>query len=184
MRVVAGALGGRRLLAPPGQGTRPTSERVREALFSSLGEVADAVVLDLYAGSGALGIEALSRGAEHVVFVESNRGAQQTIQRNLKQLGLAGRSRLLGQTVAKSSHLLVQWGPFDLVFADPPYRLVATGQVQQELENIPACLGPKGRLVLEHAHRDSVPEFAGLERQRVRRYGDTALSFFQVLPPA
>lgn len=119
MRVVAGELGGRRLATPPGHATRPTSELVRAAIFNSLetrGLVAGAVVADLFAGSGALGIEALSRGAARAVFVESDRRAIRTIETNLAALGLSGRAVVRPVPVER-------WGPepVDLVLADPPY---------------------------------------------------------------
>ncbi len=129
MRVIAGGLGGRRLRAPRGLATRPTSDRVREALFSALGHVTSARVLDLYAGTGALGIEALSRGAAHATFVESARPALAALRENLAALGLAGAARVVAQPVAGAASRIGGggWlaGPFDLVFADPPYAAVA-----------------------------------------------------------
>ena len=120
MRVIAGELRGRRLAAPPGSGTRPTSDRVREATFNalvSMGEVEGAVVLDAFAGSGALGIEALSRGAERCTFVERDREALQVLRANLETCRL-GPDR--ATVVAGDAHLST--GSFDLVLLDPPYR--------------------------------------------------------------
>src|SRR5262249_58893941 len=102
MRVIAGALGGRRLVAPRGAATRPTSDRVREALFSALGDVGGARVLDVFAGTGALGIEALSRGAEHATFVESARPALAALRANLAALGIEGLARVVPQPVARA----------------------------------------------------------------------------------
>src|SRR5215218_2257874 len=120
MRVIAGTYGGRRLQAPPGTDTRPTADRVRESLFSILRErVHDARVLDLFAGSGALGIEALSRGAKEAVFVDSAHGAVAAIRENLEKLGIEGlvhrRDALAWLAAAEGAQ------PFELVFADPPY---------------------------------------------------------------
>src|SRR5919206_4033417 len=121
-RIVAGTLGGRRLTAPPGRDTRPTSDRVREALFSILGPVDGADVLDLFAGSGALGLEALSRGAAHATFVESDREACRTINRNLDKLGLEN-ATVLCQNVLTALRADARTGSrYDLVLLDPPYR--------------------------------------------------------------
>src|SRR5688500_9337459 len=133
MRVIAGRLGGRRLVAPRGMKTRPTSDRVREALFSMLGNLEDRVVLDLYAGTGALGIEAMSRGAARAVFVESARPALEALRQNLASLGLVGGAagansgegcHVVGARAERAVVDIARWGPFDLVFADPPYALV------------------------------------------------------------
>ena len=121
MRIVAGQFRGRPLESPPGLGTRPTADRVREALFSMLasrlGSFDDLRVADLYAGSGALGFEALSRGAAHVTFVEIDAKAQSAIKANAERLGVADRIRILGG----SAVTLARSDPFDLLFADPPY---------------------------------------------------------------
>ncbi len=120
MRVVAGELRGRRIVAPVGRDTRPTTDRVREAIFNALGSAGlleGALVADLYAGSGALGIEALSRGAEHCVFVENDRAAVATLEENLDHLGLGARSRVLRSSVAA----VIGGLDVDLVLADPPY---------------------------------------------------------------
>src|SRR6187402_1987916 len=120
MRIVAGELRGRRLVAPAAATTRPTTDKVREAVFNalaSLDAVVDARVVDLYAGSGALGLEALSRGAAHCTFVERDRGAVRAIDENIATLGLRERSRVVvGDGIASASQL-----PADLAFADPPY---------------------------------------------------------------
>jgi len=180
MRVIAGSLGGRRLVAPSGHGTRPTSDRVREALFNVLGDVSGAVVLDLYAGTGALGIEALSRGAVRATFVENGRPALAALRQNLKTLGLEGASRVIAQPVSRAIAALASQGPFDLVFADPPYAALA-----EAVRSLEAMVRAKDlfaassvRVVLEHASRDAPPELAGLDRVETRIYGDTALTLF------
>ena len=169
MRVIAGELGGRRLQAPRGLATRPTAERVREALFSMLGPLADAVVLDLFAGSGALGIEALSRGAAHATFVERAPGALVALRANLAALELAERSRVIsGDALAA----LRGTDKYDLVFLDPPYAFAPAlaGALSREL---PCVLRPGARVVSESDRR--APLELGLALQRERRYGDTMI---------
>jgi 16S rRNA (guanine(966)-N(2))-methyltransferase RsmD len=178
LRVIAGEFGGRLLKTPRGQTTRPTSARVREALFSVLGNVRGARVLDLYAGSGALGIEALSRGAERLVSVEAERNAVACIRANLTALGLDSRASVLAQPVRRSLPLLVQHGPFDLVFCDPPWSDLPT--VRADLARLVGggIFAPEVRLVLEHAARDGEPELDGLIAYDRRRWGDTAVALF------
>ncbi|WP_437621733.1 16S rRNA (guanine(966)-N(2))-methyltransferase RsmD [Sorangium sp. So ce1151] len=179
MRVIAGRLGGRRLAAPRGEGTRPTADRVREALFSSLGDVTGALVCDLYAGTGALGIEALSRGARRAVFVESGRPALATIRDNLAALGLDEAARVVPLPVERALDLLRDEGPFDLALLDPPYAALAkAAAAAARLAGPLGLLAPAGRLVLEHARRDPSPAIAGLTCAAVRTYGDTAVSFY------
>ncbi|WP_437305781.1 16S rRNA (guanine(966)-N(2))-methyltransferase RsmD [Sorangium sp. So ce388] len=179
MRVIAGRLGGRRLAAPRGEGTRPTADRVREALFSSLGDVTGALVCDLYAGTGALGIEALSRGARRAVFVESGRPALATLRENLAALGVDEAARVVPLPVERALELLRDEGPFDLALLDPPYAALAkAAAAAARLAGPLGLLAPAGRLVLEHARRDPSPEIAGLTCAAVRTYGDTAVSFY------
>ena len=168
MRVVAGAFKGRRLQAPRG-GTRPTADRVREALFSMLGEIGGARVLDLYAGSGALGIEALSRGAESAVFVERNARAAATIRRNLDAVGVAAEVRRRDAL----RFLTGGAGPFDLVFVDPPYD--SAGRLGAPLtERLPAVLEEDALIVTESDKR--TPLELGLPLERERTYGDTRIA--------
>jgi 16S rRNA (guanine966-N2)-methyltransferase len=176
--VIAGRLGGRRLSAPRGLATRPTSDRVREALFSALGDVRGARVLDLYAGTGALGIEALSRGAAHATFVESARPALAALRENLAALGIEGDARVLSQPVARALPALA--GPFDLVFADPPYAALA--EVPVALEALRPALGEEARVVVEHASRDAAPAIGGLIPRPSRVYGDTAVTIYETAP--
>ncbi len=182
MRVIAGHLGGRRLVAPRGLATRPTTDRVREALFSALGSVDDARVLDLYAGTGALGIEALSRGAASAVFVESARPAIAALRANLASLGLEAKARVLALPVARAAATLAADATprFDLVFADPPYDDVddAIGA----LETLAPSFAPGARVVLEHASRRPPRPTVRFEALRTRTYGDTALAFLAVTP--
>jgi 16S rRNA (guanine966-N2)-methyltransferase len=172
MRVIAGRYRGRRLQAPPGAATRPTSDRVREALFSVLGDrVADARVLDLFAGSGALGIEALSRGAAEVTFVDSAPAALRAVRANLDALGAtaevrrADARRFLGGAPSAARQ-------YDLVFLDPPYRLA--GRLGSELTAaLPAVLAPGAAVIAESDRR--APLELGLPILDERRYGDTLI---------
>ncbi|HEU4403971.1 MAG TPA: 16S rRNA (guanine(966)-N(2))-methyltransferase RsmD [Polyangiaceae bacterium] len=180
MRIVAGTLGGRTLRAPRGHGTRPTPERVREALFSCLGPLEGARVLDLYAGTGALGLEALSRGAARAVFVESANAALAALRANVDELGVAGRALVLGRPVERALAALEPEAPFDLVLADPPYELVRKGPAPRALAALAArgLLAPGARLVLEHASADEPPALAPLMCYDRRRYGDTSLALY------
>ncbi len=177
MRIVAGTAGGRRLAVPAGRDTRPTSDRVREAVFASLlsarGSLDGAVVLDLFAGSGALGLEALSRGAAVTVLVERDPTAAATARANVASLGLAGAS-VAASPVAR--YLARRPTPADLVFADPPYALA-----EVELAAVLAALAggwlrPGASVVVERSSRSPAPGWpAGFEPGRVRTYGDTAV---------
>ncbi len=170
MRVVAGEFGGRRLQAPRGRATRPTSDRVREALFAILGEVSGARVLDLFAGSGALGIEALSRGAESAVFVERDHAAAAAIRRNLDAVGVLG-AEVRRQDVLR--FLGGFEGSFDLVFVDPPYDSASrlAGPLSTAL---PAVLTQDSLIVTESSKR--MPLELSLPLLRERTYGDTRIA--------
>jgi 16S rRNA (guanine966-N2)-methyltransferase len=169
VRVVAGEFRGRRLSAPRGASTRPTADRVREALFSILGEVSGARVLDLYAGSGALGIEALSRGAVSAVFVERNPRAAAVIDRNLASLGLE--QEVLRQDVVR--FLSRSEGRFDLVFCDPPYD-AASRLAGPLAEHLPALTAEQARIVTESDKRTPLELPFPLLTERT--YGDTRIA--------
>ena len=172
MRVVAGRHGGRRLVAPAGDATRPTSDRVREALFSVLGaSVQGARVLDLYAGSGALGIEALSRGAASAVFVDRAQPAIAAIRANLRALGIEAEvRRMQARTALRTASARAE--AYDLVFLDPPYR--RTADLGRELsEALPAVLAPGARVVSESDRRELLALELPLTDER--RYGDTVI---------
>ncbi len=172
MRVVAGTYGGRRLVAPPGDTTRPTSDRVREALFSVLGpSIAGARVLDLYAGSGALGIEALSRGAAVAVFVDRSPPAIKAIRANLAALAIEADVRR-SESLQALRAAAARGEAYDLVFLDPPYRRAA--ELGRELSGaLPAVLAPAARVVSESDRRD--PLSLALPLSDERRYGDTVI---------
>lgn len=174
MRVIAGTAGGRRLVAPKGRDVRPTSDRVKEALFSSLApRLPGARVLDLYAGSGALAIEALSRGAAAAVLVERNRAALAAIEHNLAATGFTAAARVTTGDLPQALGQLI--GLFDVVFLDPPYAL-AEDEVVAVLAALVPLLAPGGAVRLEWpARRPAPPWPEGLSPGRVRRYGDTTI---------
>jgi 16S rRNA (guanine966-N2)-methyltransferase len=177
MRVVAGRFGGRRLTAPPGRATRPTAERVREALFSILGPLDGLRVLDLFAGSGALGIEALSRGARDGVFVERSARAAAAISANLGALGIEA-TVVRGDALAflRSSAAELRAGaaePFDLAFLDPPYSS-APGSASSLAELLPPVLISHARIVTESDKRTPLELPLTLETERL--YGDTRIA--------
>ncbi len=178
MRVTGGALGGRRLRVPPSD-VRPTADRVRESLFGSLAGVAGARVLDLYAGSGALGIEALSRGARTVLFVDRSARSLRTLRRNLDELDLRERAQVVREEVVGALRRLAREGArFDLVLADPPY---ASGEALRAVLEVAAggILAPGGVLVVECSRRHPLPTPEGLTPIDERHYGDTAIVRFE-----
>lgn len=181
MRVIAGDFGGRRLEAPRGLGTRPTSDRVREALFMSLEPFAGLRVVDLFAGSGALGIEALSRGAAWVDFVEQARSALVVLGRNLDTLGLRERAQVWPMRLPGAlAKLAAPLATADLVLADPPYGGADACAVLDRL-GAPGCLRVGARVVLERHQKDDVPSRAGaLALVRERHYGETTVNLYQV----
>jgi 16S rRNA (guanine966-N2)-methyltransferase len=175
MRVIAGRLGGRRIGAPRGTATRPTSDRVREATFALLGAVDGARVLDLFAGAGGLGIEALSRGAAHAVFVERDARAAKALRANLRALELADEQAELRErdAIAALRTARRRRETYDLVFIDPPYSQVRALQAALGAL-VPPLLAPSARVVLESDRREP---FALLEHTELqRRYGDTTIT--------
>lgn len=188
MRITGGRWRSRALQAPRGTTTRPTSDRVREALFSML--VSDGFlgerrgpneedgprVLDLYAGSGALAFEALSRGASAAVLVEQARDALAAIRDNARALEAEPWVRVVAGKVERVLEKLE--GPFGIVFADPPYADVRGAAFAAILAKAARRMHPDGALVLEHASADPAPEVAGLDLDRSRRHGDTTLSLY------
>jgi 16S rRNA (guanine966-N2)-methyltransferase len=174
VRIIAGSHKGHRIDAPRGRTTRPTSDRVRENVFNLVApSVEDSDVLDLYAGSGAMGLEALSRGAATAVLVETEQEACRTINANLDKLRLSG-ARVLCQDVAR--FLAAETGTYDLVFCDPPYDEYERLEPQLA-RSVPRLLGDAGLLVLETSSRAPEPELP-LELRTSRRYGAARISLF------
>ncbi|HSC89966.1 MAG TPA: 16S rRNA (guanine(966)-N(2))-methyltransferase RsmD [Polyangiaceae bacterium] len=180
MRIIAGSLRGRRLVAPPGLATRPTTDRVREAWFSMLGPL-EGTALDLYAGTGALGFEALSRGAEHVVMVESGKAAQKAILQNADALGVRQRVTLLGSTVETCRSAVGRLAPFELILTDPPWTHIDEAERALALLLNAKLLTPTGRLVLGHPKKRSVSlrDDSGLVATKSRNWGDSAATFYE-----
>jgi 16S rRNA (guanine966-N2)-methyltransferase len=174
VRIIAGSRKGHRISAPKGELTRPTGDRVREAAFSLIGPVDDATVLDLYAGSGGLGLEALSRGAARATFVDRDRDACRTVDANLDKLRLTG-ARVLCQDVLR--FLPVERQRYDLILVDPPYELVESLAVPLAT-HLPRLLADDGLVVYETSSRQE-PELAGLATRTSRRYGNVRLTLFE-----
>jgi 16S rRNA (guanine966-N2)-methyltransferase len=186
MRVIAGTLKGRRLEPPAWEGLRPTSDKLRETLFNVLASrVEGARVLDGYAGTGALGIEAISRGASHVTFVESDSRARHLIEMNLARCRIVEGYAIIGSTVLQAIDRLVGEPPFDIVLLDPPYngsrapRSPINDDAHDVLQSLGAIVTADGIVVFEHAKRHPPPASAGiLQRSRELVSGDSALTFY------
>src|SRR5580658_10010228 len=174
MRVIGGEFRSRVLKSLPGLDVRPTPDRMRESLFSILApRIQGSVFVDLYAGTGAVGIEALSRGAERAFFVENNQDALDVIRFNLKSLGLEGRGRIWQ---GRAAHVISKIGSVDIAFLDPPYPL------EGEYEKAMTALAddPPGITIAQHSSRFAVGESYGvLKRSRVLKQGENSLSFFE-----
>ncbi|HIE12354.1 MAG TPA: 16S rRNA (guanine(966)-N(2))-methyltransferase RsmD [Desulfotomaculum sp.] len=180
MRVIAGSAKRRRLRTPPGKSIRPTADRVKEALFNILAvKIAGSRFLDLFAGTGGIGIEALSRGAARVVFVERSPRAVNLIRENLRRTGLSQKSSVFRGDALTALNLLGRRGEcFDVIYIDPPYK---KGYETKALRLIASrgLLAPGGLAVCESDWRDELPEAVeGLVLTRRERYGDTVLSFY------
>ena len=181
MRVITGSAKGRRLMAPRGMETRPTSDRIKEALFNIIGSrIIDINFLDLYAGTGAIGIEAISRGAKKAVFIEKSPQAVKIIRENLKLTGLPDQAEIMAYDADRALEILKSEGfTFDIVFIDPPYRKEL---VKTSLEKLEYCklIGPGGLVIAESSKIDVLPdEVDHLKRFRQEKYGDTVLTFYQ-----
>ncbi|MHB1419006.1 MAG: 16S rRNA (guanine(966)-N(2))-methyltransferase RsmD [Bacillota bacterium] len=180
MRVISGMAKGRRLAAPKGLNTRPTSDRVKEAVFNVLGErVIDSNVLDLFAGTGSMGIEALSRGASHAAFVENSRVAWQVLQDNLEQTRLSGKASVYRQDVMIAlTRLQALENKYDLIFVDPPYQ---RGWELPVLESLwqGLLVAPAGLVILESSSREEPPQaIGGLAALKCHIYGDTLITYY------
>ena len=175
MRVIAGSAGGIRLLTVPGRNTRPTLDRVRESVFAILTpRLLDAKVLDLYAGTGALGLEALSRGAASCVFVENDEAALRVLRENVERTGLSDRARIRRGRLPQALGTLAGEGPFDLVLCDPPY---AQAQWMALLAGLAPLLERNFVVMWEHARQDAPTVPANYQVLRRAEYGQTSVSF-------
>jgi 16S rRNA (guanine(966)-N(2))-methyltransferase RsmD len=182
MRIVAGRFKGRRLKGPTRDGLRPTSDSLRETLFNVIGpRVAGARVMDAFAGTGAVGLEALSRGAARATFVERDRSAAAVIRQNVAACGAETMSRVVQDDVLRACRALDD-GPFDIVFLDPPYDV---GRLDEAVTAASGVTAPGGLLILEHSRRRDAPDTAGrFVRSRTLVAGDSALSFYVGGSPA
>jgi 16S rRNA (guanine966-N2)-methyltransferase len=176
VRIIAGSRRGARLVAPRGSDTRPTPDRVREAAFNLIGPLDGARVLDLYAGSGALGLEALSRGAARATFVELDREAVHAIERNLEKLDLTGAEIARVDAIARVSSDARKGSRYDLVLIDPPYRML-NDALKRLAPHLHGIVAPDGIVVVESDAREE-PELP-LRLRTSRRYGSTRLSVFE-----
>jgi len=185
-RIIAGTFGGRRITVPP-KGTRPTTDRVREALFSRLDHaniLRGSHVLDLFAGSGGLGLEALSRGAAEVTFVEANSAAARVIQSNITELGVGSRATLVRERVQQYLQRGGPTTPADLVFADPPYD-ISPGEMAQMLAALEPSLAPGAEVVVEWSTRSPLPDWPHFLLPVARKdYGETVLHYAEFEPSA
>lgn len=183
LRIIGGTLRGRRLASVRGMSTRPSSDRLREAVFNILGpRVVDASVLDLFAGTGALGIEALSRGADRCVFIENSIPALVVIRKNIAQCALEERSRVIRWNIANSLDCIqCRQPPFDLVFMDPPYGEDLIAPALSHLQRS-ASIGADVRVVVEHGVSNGIPPVvSGFKVIDQRRYGKSVVSFLACL---
>lgn len=182
MRIISGSSKGRVLARPKGQAIRPTSDRVKESIFNILrDEIEGKMVLDLFAGTGNLGIEALSRGAKKTIFVEKGRQALRIIQRNLTQFGFEERSEIIPKDANRAIGILKQRGEsFDLILMDPPYEKGLIKRTLMKLDSNP-IYHKDSILIIEHDRRENLPRTMDWNLFRERQFGDTVISFLTLL---
>ena len=178
MRVIAGCAKGHRLKAPKGMGTRPVLDQVKESMFNILFDVNGKRALDLFAGTGAVGIEALSRGVVHCTFVENNRAALECLHTNLEHCRLQEFAIVIPTVVAHAFKRNLLVGPFDLIFVDPPYE---QGLINPTLEMVASsgCLATNGRIIIEHHPHELIEPPSEIILTDQRRYGQTRVSFLR-----
>ncbi len=174
MRIIAGSLGGRQFEAPKGHRTHPMSDKMRGALFSALGDIEGLSVLDVFSGSGALGFEAISRGARSVVALEADKKAHAVIEKNIKELGIDHQVKSI-KAFANAWSTRHQSEKFDIVLLDPPYDKLPF----RDLNNMPAHLEDSGVLVLSWPGKADWYPFAGLEVVNSKNYGDSSLYYYK-----
>jgi 16S rRNA (guanine966-N2)-methyltransferase len=183
MRVIAGTFKSRRLKTLRGMELRPTSDRLRETLFDILGDTVEgSMFVDLFAGTGAVGVEAISRGARRVVFVERHASAVQLIRENLKSLGITSEAEILPMDVLRGLEKLAsRHASSDFIFLDPPYAEARDYQRVLEFIGAKGMLSARGTVIAEHGKKLELPlQVQALERTRVKVQGDSALSFYRV----
>lgn len=174
MRLIGGKFGGRYLATPGTSRTHPMSERVRGSLFNILGDLSGKTVLDAFAGTGSLGFEALSRGAEHATFIEKDRVAQKVLQENCESLEVVNNTKIIRTSVSNWANTYE--GPdFDIIFVDPPYHDMQFSTVAK----LPRYMKKNGLMVLSHPGRESAPTVNGVVVVDKRSYGDAALAFYR-----
>jgi len=179
IRIVAGSAKGRKLKGPKKKGIRPATSKVREAIFQILGDVSGLLVLDLFAGTGSVGLEALSLGAKEVVFVDPNQAAVSLLFENLEATGFLDKVHILKKTANSAIELLHRKGrSFDLIFLDPPYDKGFVDLTLKRLHAFP-LLQPEGLLLCEHSPREIPAFLGGLQKVDERKYGQTLISFFK-----
>src|SRR5262249_24902485 len=180
MRIIAGAYKGRNLKSPPSMNVRPTSDRLRETLFNVIApRIQEARFLDLYAGSGAVGIEALSRGASHVTFVDRSRRSCTLIESNLELCRIPEEQQVIYCSEASDFLRQTRPGPWDLIFFDPPYQDDYLKTLDFLGSHSSKLLADDGLLIVEHHHKNTLPETIGnLHRTRILKQGDSSLSFY------
>jgi len=180
MRVIAGKAKGHKLVTPSSDRVRPALDQVKEAIFNILFDVNGLRVLDLFAGSGSIGVEALSRGASEAVFVEEWSKAVAAIKRNLKHTKLEESARVMGKTVEKAIKILGGEGrPFDLIFVDPPYGKDLVNPTLRALAASP-LVSDNSRIIVEHHPKEPIEEISGLALTDTRKYGQTLVSFLML----
>ncbi|KUO70071.1 MAG: hypothetical protein APF77_24680 [Clostridia bacterium BRH_c25] len=182
MRVIAGEFGGRRLDPIEGTDIRPTSDKVKESLFNILGDtVIDSIFLDLFGGTGGIGIEALSRGAKHVVFIDTSIKSIKVLKGNLKNLNVEDNVEVFHTDYSTAIGKLHKYNKqFDIIFIDPPYSVGMAKAALEELDKNP-IIAQSGLVIVEHDSRDDMPQRVGkLHMCRIKQYGNTTLSFYNI----
>ena len=175
MRIIAGQLKGRQFVSPSGRSSHPMSEKMRGGLFNALGDISNLSVLDAFAGSGALGYEAFSRGAKPIVLIEKSASAQNAIQKNIRLLSLNAQVKLIKASLG--GWLDTSDIQFDLVFCDPPYHQLQTALIKRAAKQ---CLKSSGTLVLSWPGKQVLPELPDLRLVLNKNYGDAQLGFYQL----
>ena len=184
LKIVSGSAKGRKLKGPKTAGIRPATAQVRKSVFQILGDLTGFKVLDLFAGTGSMGLEALSHGAEEVVFVDSGQASISLLFKNLETLGFLQCSHIIKKSAAAAIALLHQKKvSFDLIFLDPPYDRGLVDSTLQKLASFP-LLAPEGRLLIEHSPREKPTFLSGLRKVDERKYGQTFVTFLQRKPDA